>query len=384
MIYLDHNATTPAAPEVLAAMQPYLGENFGNPSSPHGFGFAARHAVEEARRRVADLLRADPEEIVFTSGGTEANNLALSGAAFAARSRGNRVVTCAVEHPSVLETARFLERQGFSVEILAVDHTGRIDPERIAKALTPRTVLVSIQHANNEVGTIQPVEEIAAICRKRRVLLHADAAQTVGKIDVSVAALGVDLLALSGHKFGGPKGSGALYARKGTPLESLLHGGDQERGRRAGTENVAAVVGLGAACALAGSGLESRAEAMRSLRDTLERTILTRGGAVRLNGNPFHRLPNTSSVSFQDVSSEALIRSLLPSLCVSAASACSTCNPDEWRSSHVLKAMAVPDEWSRGTLRLSVGARTTPEEAARAAELVIEAVARARSGAATG
>lgn len=370
MIYLDYNATTPLIKEVKAEMEPFLDLYFGNPSSPHAYGMTSKQALEAARRRIADSIACHPDEIIFTSGGTEANNLAIIGVTSARRNYGNRIVTSSIEHPSVIETAKYIEKHGIAAVILEPDHTGRIEPSKIKDAITPRTILVSIQIANNEIGTIQPIAEIAEICRQKKVLLHADAVQALGKINVSVAELGVDLLTISSHKVYGPKGVGALYLRKGIDIDSLLHGGGQEDKRRAGTENVSGIVGFGKACEIAVSNLKENSEKFLALRDRFEELIITGGIEARINGNPFHRLPNTSSISFKGISSERLIRKLSNELAISAASACSTCNPDEWRSSHVLEALKVSKDWSLGTIRISVGVPTSQSEVETAAQLI--------------
>jgi cysteine desulfurase len=357
--YLDYNATTPVAAEVIDAMQPFFGTLYGNPSSLHWAGVAARDAVETARCQVAALLQCDATEIVFTSGGTEANNLALQGVFFAARGSVKRphLMTTQIEHPSVLEPCLFLERLGARVTMLPVDHFGRVDAADVERSLTPETILVSVMHANNEVGTIQPIAEIAEITRRHGVLFHTDAAQTVGKIPVDVETLGVDLLTVAGHKLYGPKGVGALFVREGIALEPFLRGAGHEAGRRAGTENTAAIVGLGAACHLAHQWVDY-AE-MSKLRDQLwDRIREEFGEHAVLNGHPTERLPNTLNVSFVG-SNGAELLARMPSV---AASTGSACHAGTAHISPVLQALGVPVEVALGAVRFSLGRDTTAEE----------------------
>jgi cysteine desulfurase NifS/selenium donor protein len=373
-IYLDYNATTPVAPEVAAAMRPYLEEFFGNPSSSHWYGVNTRKAVEEARRQVAALVGCDPEEIIFTSGGSESNNLAIKGAALARQDRGRHIITTAVEHPAVSQVCRFLETQGFTVSCLPVDETGRVSPADVAAALTPETILVTVMHANNEVGTIQPLAEIAALVRQAGVLFHTDAAQSVGKIPVHVDDLGVDLLSVAGHKLYAPKGIGALYIRRGVELVQLIHGADHERNRRAGTENVLEIVGLGAACALAARDPEGLAGHLCSMRDRLHGQLRQQlGDRVRLNGHPEFRLPNTLSLGFAGVAANTLLDEVGDRV---AASAGAACHADEVEVSAVLEAMGVPPEFAMGTIRLSTGRMTTADEIDEAAGLIAAAAER--------
>ena len=358
-IYLDHNATTPLAPEVVAAMRPFLTEAFGNPSSLHWAGFPARDAVETARSQVATLLYCDATEVVFTSGGTEANNLAIKGAYFAKRGSVRRphIITSRIEHPAVLEPCRFFETLGAEVTVLPVDRHGSVDPDGVRRAIRPDTFLVTIMHANNEVGTIEPIEEIARIAHDHGILVHSDAAQTVGKIPVDVEALCVDLLSVAGHKLYGPKGVGALFVREGIGLEPLLHGAGHEAGRRAGTENTLAVVGLGAACALAQSWIDDTSIA--ELRDGFWEAVQAHfGDRVALNGHPARRLPNTVSVGFRgEHGSQILGR--MPHV---AASTGSACHSGAVHISPVLDAMRVPDDVALGTVRFSLGRGTTRAE----------------------
>lgn len=358
-IYLDYNASTPTAPEAVEAMRPFLSEHYGNPSSQHWAGVPAKQAVEKARSQVAALLGCSPQEIMFTSGGTEANNHAIKGAFFALRERGNHIITTQVEHPATLQPCRFLERLGAEVTCLPVDGAGTVNPEDVRKAISPRTILVSVMHANNEVGTIQPIAEISRITRERGVLLHTDAAQSVGKIPTKVTELGVDLLSVAGHKLYAPKGVGALYIRQGVQLEPLMHGAGHEAGRRAGTENVLLDVALGAACELAGADLEARRKRLTELRDYFH-TGLRRlsGDTLHLNGHPTERLPNTLNVSFAGcIGSE-----VLDALDGVAASTGSACHSGRRELSPVLKAMGVPESIGLGAVRFSLGRWTTAEE----------------------
>jgi cysteine desulfurase len=355
-IYLDYNASTPIDPAVAAAMRPFLEDQFGNPSSGHWAAAGAKAALDEARGQVAALLGAERDEIVFTSGGSEANNLALKGVAWALRTKGTHIVTSAVEHPAILGPCRFLERQGFVVSIVPVDRFGRVDPDDVARAITPQTILISVMHANNEVGTIQPIGEIGRIARAHGVLLHTDAAQTVGKIATDVNTLGVDLLTVAGHKVYAPKGVGALYVRRGTPIEPLIHGAGHEGGRRAGTESALLAVGLGAACRLACN--LAPMEEVRTLRDRLWRRLQgVFGDHIVLNGHPEQRLPNTLNVSF--VGQVAPMCS--PGSTV-AASTGSACHAGRIEPSPVLDAMGVAPEVGMGAIRFSLGRGTTAEE----------------------
>lgn len=378
-IYLDYNATTPIDARVLDAMLPFLKENFGNASSKnHPYGWAANEAVELARERVAKLLGASPKEIVFTSGATEANNLALLGS-FGLRPEGTRrqIITDAIEHHAVLDTAHELARRGFELTVLRPDSTGRISAEQVTESITDRTLLVSIMAANNEVGTLNPIAEIGAACRKAGVLLHTDAAQAVGKIPLDVERMGVDLLALSGHKFYAPKGVGALYVRSRTPrirLEAITFGGGQERGLRSGTLNVPGIVGLGEAARVARENLPAESARIRGLRDRLHQGILARVSGVRRNGNTEHALPGTLSLSFEAVDGAAMLVSL-PDLAVSTGSACSTGSAEP---SYVLKAIGVPDRLAFSTMRFSVGRHTTEAEIDRAAARVADVALKLR------
>jgi cysteine desulfurase len=370
-IYLDYNATTPLDPEVIAAMQPYLSERFGNPSSSHGYGLEARNAVQRARAQVAALLFCQPDEITFTSGGTESNNAAIKGIAWARRNLGNHIITSQVEHSSVSEVCRFLERQGFAVTYLPVDDMGRVEPEAVEQAIRPETILITIMHANNEVGTIQPLEAIVHMAHDKNVIVHTDAAQTAGKIPTDAGLLGVDLLSVAGHKIYGPKGVGALFVRAGLPLEPLLHGGGQESGQRPGTENVLEVVGLGTACELAKRDMPRNFAHLRDLRNRLADGLRAKVSDIRINCDFNHSVPNTLSVCFKGIDSQALLASVRYEL---AASTGSACHAHDAKISSVLKAMNVPMEWARGTVRFSVGRFSTRPEIDAAVEIIAQAV----------
>ncbi len=379
-IYLDHNATTPIAPEVAEAMLPFIHEHFGNPSSGHGYGKIAKEAVEKARRQVAQMLHCLPEELIFTSGGTESNNHAIKGAAWAHRDRGNHIITSSIEHPAVAEVCHHLAREGFQTTFLPVNHEGLVDPEAVKKAITPRTILVTIMHANNEVGTIQPIGEIARIAREHGILSHTDAAQSIGKIPVHVDELGVDLLSVAGHKLYAPKGIGALYIRGGVQLEKFLDGAGHEMHRRAGTENVIHIAGLGEASSLVEKRLSRDAAHFARLRDRLEKALEERFPDLRVNGHREKRLPNTTSVSFKGQRAEII----LSRLSGVAASAGSACHSDRVVVSSVLQAMQVPLDYALGTLRLSVGRSTTTEEVDAAVEEIIRVMEMPASGGNTG
>lgn len=356
-IYLDFNASTPIAPEVIAVMRSLLEEPFGNPSSGHWAGAPAREVVEKARMQVAQLVGCKASEIVFTSGGSEANNYGLKGVFFASRKADAHIITTQVEHPAIINPCRFLERLGATVTYLRVDRFGRVDPDDVRKALQPNTILISVMHANNEVGTIQPIEEIAKIAKEAGVLLHSDAAQSLGKIACNVRELGVDLLSVAGHKLYAPKGVGALYIREGVAVEPLIHGASHESGRRAGTENVLLDAALGMACDLART--RSGAESIRGLRDLFWDILQTKfGDRVILNGHPVERLPNTLNVSFvSQVGADVLGR-----LDDVAASTGSACHAGSVELSPVLRAMGVPPEIGMGAIRFSLGRTTTREE----------------------
>jgi cysteine desulfurase len=378
MIYLDHAATTPLRREVLDAMLPFMTESFGNPSSAHAFGRTARAALDEAHERVATRLRAEPREIVFTSGGTEANNLALKGAAWAGKAHGHRIVTSAVEHHAVGHTLRYLEKFGFEVVEVPVDRYGRVDPDQLEAAMTDRTILVSIMLANNEVGTLQPVTDIARVIRSRKtVLFHVDAVQAAPYVDLDVTVLDADLISLSAHKFEGPKGVGALYVRHGTHILAQQQGGTQERHRRAGTENVAGAVGLAAAYELTCAERSETVGRLRRQRERLTKAILATPG-TETTGHPKQRLPGLLSIVARDTDGVSVAMSLdLEGIACSVGSACTTGSTEV---SHVLTAMGYPEEEARGALRLSLGRTTTDEEIAVACEVVPRVIASMKVG----
>lgn len=368
-IYLDYNATTPIDPEVVAAMQPYLTEHFGNPSSSHWYGQQTHHAVMTARHQVAELLQCAPDEIVFTSGGSEANNYAIIGTAMARRERGNHIITSAVEHPAVIEVCKYLDTQGFVTTYLPVDGEGRVDPQTVEQAIRPETIVVTIMHANNEVGTMQPIAAIADIAKHHDIVMHTDAAQSVGKIPTEVDALRVDLLSIAGHKVYAPKGVGALYIRQGITLQKLIHGADHERNRRAGTENVLGIVGLGTACAIARRDLAKNVAHMQAMRDRLAAGLLCQWPAARVNGHAEERLPNTLSISFPHIEANQL----LVAMDGVAASSGAACHADTVDVSSVLAAMQLPLDYAMGTLRFSTGRMTTEADIDRAIDIVIRA-----------
>jgi cysteine desulfurase len=374
-IYLDYNATTPTDPEVIAAMQPYLGDRFGNPSSSHRYGLEAKNAVERARAQVAALLFCQPEEIIFTSGGTESNNAAIKGLAWARRHLGNHIISSQIEHSSVSQVCRFLERQGYQVTYLPVDSGGRIQPEELERAIRPETILITIMHANNEVGMIQPLEAIVHIAHERGIVVHTDAAQTAGKIPTDAGLLGVDMLSLAGHKLYGPKGVGALYVRSGLILEPLLHGGGQESNTRPGTENVLEIVGFGLACELAKRDMHRNYAHMRDLRDLFCARLREKVSDVRINCDLNQAVPNTLSICFKGIDAHMLLAAIQNQV---AASTGSACHSHETKISAVLRAMNVPIEWARGTVRFSVGRFTTRPEIERASNVVAEAVCELR------
>jgi len=358
-IYLDHAATTPTDPEVAKVMSLYLTDRFGNPSSTYSYGQEAKGAIEEARVQVAEFIGARDEEIVFTSGGTEADNFAIMGVAFANEKKRGHVITTSIEHHAVIETCRFLEKRGFNVTYLPVDEYGLVDPGDIKKAITNKTILVSVMHANNEIGTIEPIAEIGKIAKERGIPFHTDAVQTVGHIPVDVNKLEVDLLTMSAHKLYGPKGIGALYIRKGTKLVPFMHGGEQERRRRASTENVPGIVGFGLAAELAQQEMSEEAERLAYLRDKLIKGILEGIDHTHLNGSPSRRLPNNVNVTFDFVEGESIVLNLdLEGICASTGSACSSSSLE---SSHVLLAMGLSPEQAHGSLRLTLGKWTTEE-----------------------
>jgi len=386
-VYLDHAATTPAHPEVVLAMQPYFSEKFGNPSSIHAFGQEARAAVEKAREQVARLIGlpaeasakagGSVEEIVFTSGGTESDNFALEGVAFANENKGKHIIISKIEHHAVLECCEFLKKRGFEITYLPVDQYGLVDPQEVKKAITDKTILVSIMHANNEIGTIEPIAEISKITREKSVYFHTDAVQIAGHLPINVKDLGVDLLSLSAHKFYGPKGVGALYVKKGTRLVSFLHGGGQEKGKRASTENVPGIVGLGVACELAQKMMATEGSRLRVLRDNLIKGILDKIPETTLNGHPTLRLPNNVNVSIKYVEGESILLNLDQQGI--AGSTGSACTSGSLEPSHVLLAIGLPHEIAHGSLRLTLGSATTEDDINYVLEVLPPIVEKLRS-----
>ncbi len=359
-VYLDHSATTPVDPEVAELMLAYYTTKFGNPSSIHSYGREAKKALEDARLQVANLIGAQPEEIVFTSGGTEADNMAILGAAYANKKKGNHIITSAIEHHAVLDTCLYLEKQGYKLTILPADEYGMVKVEDVEAALTPETILVSVMHANNEVGTIQPIAEIGKLLKGKGIIFHTDAVQSLGKIPVNVDELGVNLLTASAHKIYGPKGIGCLYIRKGTRIQPLVHGGGQERKRRSGTENEAGAIGFGKACELAGQRLEQDNGYIADMRDRLIKGIMERIPHVQLNGHPIQRMPNNVNVSVEFVEGESLLLSLdMKGIAASSGSACTSGSLDP---SHVLLAMGICHEIAHGSLRFTLGRDNTQED----------------------
>ena len=350
-IYLDYNATTPIDPKVAEVMKPFLEKLFGNPSSTHEYGVVTKKAVTYARNQVAELINAQPDEIIFTSGGTESNNFAIKGAALANKNKGNHIITSSIEHPAIIEVCRYLSQNGFDITYLPVDEYAMVDPADVEKAITSKTILITIMHANNEVGTIQPIKAIGKIAQKNNILFHSDAAQSLGKIGVDVKELGVDLLSIAGHKLYAPKGIGALYIKKGVKLEKLIHGADHEMNQRAGTENVLEISGLGKACEIASFDLLKNSSHLIEMRDALYEGIVKHLPQVKLNGHPTDRLPNTLSLSFPGIEANVLL-SKLPEIAASAGAACHT---DNIKISAVLQAMNIPEEIAMGTIRFSTG-----------------------------
>ncbi len=369
-IYLDYNATTPIISEVAEVMRPYLDRYFGNPSSSHSYGVETKLAVENAREQIANLINCKAEQIVFTSGGTEANNYAIKGFAFANIDKGNHIITSSIEHPAVIEVCRYLETKGFDVTYLPVNTNGEVSVESLISSIKPSTILISIMHANNEVGVVQPIEEISAIAKEHNIAFHSDAAQSVGKVEVDVSKMGVDLLSIAAHKFYGPKGIGALYIKNGIKLEKLIHGADHERNQRAGTENILEIVGMGKAAEVAKRDLEKNTKSNRELRDLLEKELSLSLPNIIFNGKGAERLPNTSSVSVPRVEANLLLNGL-DRVAASAGAACHTDNVD---ISSTLEAMAIPMDYAMGTIRFSVGKYTTKEEIKEATKEFIKKV----------
>jgi cysteine desulfurase len=377
MIYLDCNATTPLHPRVFEAMVPFMRERWGNPSSPYRFGNEARAAVEKSRRRIAECVGCKPDEIVFCSSGTESDNLAIRGAAAALRSRGDHIVTTAIEHHAVLNTCRALEAGGCRITYLPVDSNGVVEIEALVRSLTSRTVLVTVMHANNETGVIQPVDEIAGIVKERGIVFHTDAVQTAGKLPRRLGDIRADLVSFSGHKLYGPKGIAALVVRSGTPLSPVITGGAHERGLRAGTENVAGIVGLAEAMALAREASEAEEGRLRKMRDRLEREIGSAVPGVTVNGAGAPRMPNTSNLIFRSVDGESIVLGLdLRDICVSTGSACSTGDPEP---SHVLRAMGLPAMEAQSSIRISLGRDTREEDIDATVSALAETVGRLRA-----
>ncbi|MDO9566987.1 MAG: cysteine desulfurase family protein [Candidatus Desulfaltia sp.] len=370
MIYLDYNATTPIDSDVATAMMPFIREEFGNPSSSYSLGIRAKKALEKARGQVAELLGSKTSEVIFTSGGSESNNMVLKGVALSMRDKGRHLITTAIEHPAILNPAIFLMENGWDVTFLPVDRYGSVDPDDVKNAITKDTVLISVMHANNETGTIQPVQEIGRISREHGIFFHTDAAQSVGKVKTDVSDLCVDFLSVAGHKLYAPKGVGALYIRDGIEMAPLIHGGGQENGRRAGTENVIFNVALGAACELAGKNMKDETPRIAALRDRLHDKIVSAISEAALNGHPDNRLPNTLNLSFPGQTGEKILKRI-PNLCASTGAAC------EDRSttiSHVLAAMGVSRESATGAVRLTLGRPTTQDEVDQAAGWITRAV----------
>jgi cysteine desulfurase len=375
LVYLDHNASTPVHPEVLEAMLPYFSERFGNASSVHGFGREAREGLDLAREQIARFLRVSKDEIVFTSGGTESDNLGIKGVAAARRS--GHIITSQIEHHAVLRTCETLETQGFAVTYLPVDEYGMVRPEEVEKAIRPDTIVVSLMHANSEVGTLQPMSEIGRITRAHGIPLHVDAVQTFGKVPIDVDAFGIDLLSFSGHKIYGPKGVAGLYIRKGTKMTAVQHGGDHERRRRAGTENVAGLVGFGKAVEIRGREMADEAVRLAGLRDRLWEGLRSHIDEVRLNGHPTLRLPGTCNMCFRNIESESIVLGLdLKGIATSAGSACTSGSVEP---SYVLVAMGLPLDWAMGSVRCSLGRSTTAEDIDYVIEAAVPLVQKLRA-----
>jgi cysteine desulfurase len=370
MIYLDYNATTPIAREVADTMMPFILEDFGNPSSAHPMGKRAKEALEKARAYISRMLGCEDNEIIFTSGGTESNNMVLKSLAWALRNKGRHIITTKIEHPSIINTALFLMEGGCDVTFAPVDRYGQVDPDDVKKAIQKDTILITVMHANNETGTVQPVKEIGSVAREYGVLFHTDAAQSVGKIETKVHDLGVDLLTIAGHKIYAPKGVGALFVRKGVEIEPFMHGGGQEMGSRSGTENVILNVGLGKACELILDNLYDDMSRIRGLRDRLHDQIRSAIPGTALNGHPEQRLPNTLYLTFPGMTGEGVLNKI-PDLCASTGAAC---HDRSVRLSHVLEAMGVREDVGKGAIRLSLGRPTTEAEVDQAAQWLIETV----------
>jgi cysteine desulfurase len=376
-IYMDYGATTPTDQAVVDAMAPFFTDRFGNPSSLHSFGQEAKYAVEEARQTIATAIGAEPDEIIFTSGGSESNNFAVKGVAYARKDKGNHILTSAIEHHAVLEPGHFLEKNGFTVTYLPVDAYGLVDPGDVKKALTDKTILISVMHGNNEIGTIQPVAEIGALARERGIPFHCDAVQSFGRLPLNVNDLNVELLSASGHKIYGPKGVGILYVRKGTRITPFMHGGDQERGRRASTHNVPGIVGMAKAVELAMKDRGAEATRLTAMRDRMIREVLAAIDHSRLNGHPTKRLPNNVNLSIEYVEGESLLLSLdMEGIACSTGSACTSSSLEP---SHVLMAIGLPHEIAHGSLRFTMGRYTNDDEIDYVVEKLSKIVTRLRA-----
>jgi cysteine desulfurase len=375
-IYLDYNGTTPHDPEVIAAMRPFLETEFGNPSSSHWYGIRPKKAVENARQQVAGLLNCKTEEVFFTSGGTESNNHAIKGMARVLKGKGRHIITSTVEHPAVLAVCDYLKEEGFETTYVEVDDTGMVNMQNVAAAIRPDTVLITIMHANNEVGTLQPIRDIALLAGRKDICIHTDAAQSVGKIATDVQEMNVDLLSIAGHKIYAPKGIGALYVRQGLLPEKFCHGASQEMGWRAGTENVPAIVGLGKACEMAERSLDYTGRHLTAMRDRLHQGLAARLDDMRFNGHPVYCLPNTLSLSFKGLEANRILEEIGLEV---AASAGAACHSDSVTLSHVLKAMRIPLEWAKGTVRFSTGRMTTTEQIDTAIDVTARAIKRLRA-----
>ncbi|MBE9466853.1 MAG: selenide, water dikinase SelD [Bacteroidetes bacterium] len=372
-IYLDYNATTPIDPEVANAMKPFLADYFGNPSSSHSYGIKTKIAVENARKQVAELINCNSSEIIFTSGGTESNNYAIKGVAFANKHRGNHIITSQIEHPAVIEVCKYLEKNDFDVTYVPVDEYGLVNVNEIKKAITSKTILISVMHANNEVGTIQPISEIAVLAKQNNIIFHTDAAQSIGKIQTDVQQMGVDLMSVAGHKFYAPKGIGVLYIKEGVKLEKLIHGANHEQNLRAGTENVLEIVGIGKASEIAKRDFENNFSHMKTLRDKLFKELKNNFENIKLNGHPTKRLPNTLSVSFPNIEANTLLSEISDEIAASAGAACHT---DDIAVSSTLQAMIIPIKYAMGTIRFSTGKNLQSSDVDKAIEIITKAVKR--------
>jgi len=376
IVYFDNAATTKVKDEVLKEMEPYFSEQYGNPSSLYTIGRNAKRAVEKAREKVANLIGAEKNEIYFTAGGSESDNTALKGFAFANKHKGNHIITSKIEHPAILETCLELEKQGFEVTYLKVNEEGLINLQELKDSIRPETILISIMFANNEIGTIEPIEEISKIVRERNIIFHTDAVQAVGNVPINVKKINIDMLSLSGHKIYGPKGIGALYVKKGIEFNKFIHGGHQEKNKRAGTENTAGIVGLGKACEIAKAHLKEYSEKLKTLRDYYVKEVTQKIPDVRINGCMNSRLPGNINISFKDIDSSALLLELdKKGICVSSGSACSSRNAD---ISHVITAIKVPPEYAKGALRVTIGDYNTKAQVDYLVENLVESVNKLR------